>query len=137
MCMDEFYDGSFKIQQWSQNTNPVTNTNTPTILSGSCTFGGLRKNGTNTFMSRPSNWWAATGCWTQFTGGGVTGIPGYYDQSHACSGSMDLFVKVNGFNEWYREFPKGITFATEYNEANECLVFLLYWIWIFQHFMMR
>lgn len=116
IAMDEFYDGTHKVQQWSQNTNPVVSTSTPTILSGSSSFGGLRKNGTNTFMSRPSNWWAATGCWTKYTGGGVVGIPGYYDQSHSCPGSMDLFVRVDKSILGYKEFKKGIVFSTEYIE---------------------
>ena len=117
IAIDDYYDGTTRMQRWAQNTNPVTSTSTPTISSGSCSFGGLRKNGTNTFMSRPSNWWAATGSWNSGTWGNVTGVPGYTDQSHACAGRMCLFVRVSPADaQKYREFRTGIVMPFEIEE---------------------
>ena len=117
LALDERNDRTWKLQRWGQNTNPVISTATPTITSGSCTFGGLRKNGSNTFMSRPSNWWAACGAWNGGTWGGVTGVPGFWNQSEACPGVMDLFIRVSPENaKKYREFNKGVVMSTVFNE---------------------
>ena len=123
LAMDDFWNGQHHVQRWKQKTNPVTSTvTTPTILSGSCSFGGLRLNNSQAFMSRPSNWWAACGCWTVHSttaDRNITGVPGFTDTSHDCEESMDLFVRVKEDklpDLLYKEFKGGVVELYEIDE---------------------
>jgi hypothetical protein len=122
LAMDDFWNGQHYVQRWKQKTNPVISSATPTILSGSCSFGGLRLNNSQAFMSRPSNWWAACGCWTVHSttaDRNITGVPGFTDTSHDCEESMDLFVRVKEDkipDLLYKEFKGGIVELYEIDE---------------------
>ena len=122
LAMDDFWNGQHHVQRWKQKTNPVTSSATPTILSGSCSFGGLRLNNSQAFMSRPSNWWAACGAWTTHSttaDRSIVGVPGFTDMSHDCEESMDLFVRVKEDkipDLLYKEFKGGIIELYEIDE---------------------
>lgn len=96
----EFYvlqdDKEFR---WTQTSQP-----TASSISGLTTVSGYTNpvNGlakasqSNTYIGY-SSWWGACGCWTSFSTGGKTGIPGFgsHDGNGICTIYLALYIRID------------------------------------------
>lgn len=81
-----------------------TNKPSATSLSGFTNIlgtptNGIVKNGGNTYFGYNS-WWGATGCWTKYTTGGVTGIPGFgpHNADGMCQYYLAVYARIDNIN---------------------------------------
>ena len=92
----EYYviqDGT--IYRWTQTNTPSASSLsgfTPIIGSPSV---GLVRNGGNTYFGYNS-WWGAVGCWTKWSSGGYTGVPGF--GGITAHGYLAVYARINDFN---------------------------------------
>ena len=105
------YDGKYEyyvIQddkefRWTQTSSPIA-----TSISGLTTISGYLNpvNGlakptslTQTYIGYNS-WWGACGCWTSYSVGGKTGIPGFgsHDKNSICEKYLALYTRITEIN---------------------------------------
>ena len=97
----EFYviqDGV--ISRWVQTSAPLTTTSVSGFspITGA-PGGGICKCSGNTLLAATnttSNWWRACGCWTSFSSGGASGIPGFGGSGAAgvCQKNLILYARI-------------------------------------------
>lgn len=83
--------------RWTQTNAPTaTSPSGFSAVSGYANpIQGLVKNGGNTYFGYGS-WWGACGCWTKWSTGGKSGIPGFgpHDATGTCSQYLALYARI-------------------------------------------
>ena len=85
--------------RWTQTSQPTASSIAgKTVVSGyTDPVNGLAKaNQSNTYIGY-SSWWGACGCWTSYSTGGKTGIPGFGAHSAAgmCTEYLALYTRID------------------------------------------
>ena len=87
--------------RWTQTNAPTaTSPSGFSAVSGYANpVQGLVKNGGNTYFGYNS-WWGACGCWTKWSTGGKSGIPGFgpHDATGTCSEYLALYARIPKVN---------------------------------------
>lgn len=89
----EFYviqDGN--IFRWSQTSQPTASSITGKTDIIGTPVNGLAKTSQNNSYLGYGSWWGACGCWTKYSTGGVTGIPGF--GSHGAAGICQYYLAL-------------------------------------------
>ena len=85
--------------RWTQTSSPTASSiSGKTVISGYLDpVNGLAKPSslTQTYIGY-NTWWGACGCWTSFTTGGKTGIPGFgsHDGNGICENYLALYTRI-------------------------------------------
>lgn len=88
------------IHRWTQTSAPSSSSLSGfTIITGDPRV-GLVKNGGNTYFGYNS-WWGAVGCWTLWSSGGYTGVPGFGGLT--AHNYLAIYARVNNFNAFEEE----------------------------------
>ena len=93
----EFYvvqDGN--IFRWSQTSQPTASSIAgKTDIVGTPVNGLAKASQSNSYLGY-SSWWGACGCWTKYSTGGATGIPGFGSHSAAgiCQYYLALYARI-------------------------------------------
>ena len=86
--------------RWTQTSSPTAAsiTGLTTVSGYNNPVNGLAKanQNNNTYIGYDS-WWGACGCWTKYTNGGKTGIPGFgtHDVTGLCTDYLALYVRID------------------------------------------
>lgn len=104
--IDEFkYDNKYEFyviqdgteHRWTQTSKPTASSISGfTVVSGNPGRGLAKGNQSNTYLGYGS-WWSACGCWTKYSTGGKTGIPGFGPTSAAgiCENYLALYARID------------------------------------------
>lgn len=100
------YDGKYEFYviqdgteyRWTQTSQPTASSiaGLTTVSGYTNPVNGLAKaNQSNTYIGYGS-WWGACGCWTKYSTGGKTGIPGFgpHDAQGICEKYLALYVRI-------------------------------------------
>ena len=84
--------------RWTQTSNPTASSiaGLTTVSGYTNPVNGLAKaNQSNTYIGYGS-WWGACGCWTKYSTGGKTGIPGFgsHDGNGICTNYLALYTRI-------------------------------------------
>lgn len=82
--------------RWTQTNQPTANAIADlTVITGNPVNGLAKASQSNTYIGYDS-WWGACGCWTSYTTGGVTGIPGFgpHNASGICQNYLALYARI-------------------------------------------
>lgn len=82
--------------RWTQTSSPTaTSPSGVTVITGNPVQGIAKANQNNTYLGYNS-WWGALGCWTKYTTGGKTGIPGFgsHNETGMCTKYLALYARI-------------------------------------------
>ena len=83
--------------RWTQTNVPTTSTTATdlTVITGNPVNGIAKGSQGNTYLGYNS-WWGACGCWTSYTSGGKTGIPGFgtHGVDAMCENYLALYARI-------------------------------------------
>ena len=82
--------------RWTQTSQPTASSIAGfTVISGNPTNGLAKANQSNTYLGYNA-WWGACGCWTSYSTGGKTGIPGFgpHNANGMCEKYLALYARV-------------------------------------------
>lgn len=82
--------------RWTQTSQPTATAPTGmTVITGNPVQGIAKANQSNTYLGY-NTWWGACGCWTKYTTGGKTGIPGFgsHDANGMCTQYLALYARI-------------------------------------------
>lgn len=103
--VDEFkYDNKYEFyviqdgveHRWTQTSKPTASSISGlTVISGAPVNGLAKANQSNTYIGY-SSWWGACGCWTKYSTGGKTGIPGFgpHSATGICEKYLALYARI-------------------------------------------
>ena len=91
--------------RWTQTSQPTASSIAGfTVISGNPVNGLAKASQSNTYIGYNS-WWGACGCWTQYSTGGATGIPGF--GAHGADGIAQKYLAL------YARISTPIAFAED------------------------
>lgn len=83
--------------RWTQTSVPTaTSPAGLTVITGNPVQGIAKANQNNTYLGYNS-WWGALGCWTKYSTGGKTGIPGFgpHNANGMCIDYIALYARID------------------------------------------
>ena len=93
----EFYVRQDGVEhRWTQTNKPTASSIAGlTVITGNPVNGLAKANQSNTYIGYNS-WWGACGCWTSYSTGGKTGIPGFgtHNAAGICTQYLALYARV-------------------------------------------
>lgn len=87
------------VYRWTQTSSPTASSIAGmTVIQGNPVNGIADAGSANTYFGYGS-WWGACGCWTKYTTGGVSGIPGFgpHGVEGMCTEYLALYARVPNF----------------------------------------
>ena len=82
--------------RFTQTSQPTATTPAGlTVITGNPVQGIAKANQSNTYLGYNA-WWGALGCWTKYSTGGATGIPGFgpHNASGICEEYIALYARI-------------------------------------------
>lgn len=82
--------------RWTQTSLPTASSPSGvTVITGNPVQGIANSNSGKTYLGYNS-WWGACGCWTTYSTGGATGIPGFgpHSASGICTRYLALYARI-------------------------------------------
>lgn len=82
--------------RWTQTSQPTASSiSGRTVISGNPVNGLAKANQSKTYIGY-NTWWGACGCWTSYSTGGKTGIPGFGSHSAdgMCTDYLALYARI-------------------------------------------
>lgn len=83
--------------RWTQTSKPTAAAPSEiTVITGNPIQGIAKANQSNAYLGY-NTWWGACGCWTKYTTGGKTGIPGFgpHNADGMCVNYLILYARIN------------------------------------------
>ncbi len=75
-----------------------------TVISGNPVQGIAKANQSNSYLGYNA-WWGALGCWTKYSIGGATGIPGFgtHNASGICKEYLAVYARIETPNAFFED----------------------------------
>lgn len=80
--------------RWTQTSQPTANSIAGfTVISGDPVNGLAKASQSNSYLGY-DQWWGACGCWTKYTSGGKSGIPGFGTHGTGAAGIAENYIAL-------------------------------------------